>query len=278
MRISLARMGSVAENLELISGKISQVYQGAGSARAPNQPRLVAVSKTKPKEAIFEAYRAGHRVFGENYVQELLDKATDEELQRECPDIQWHFIGHCQSQKANKLMKVPRLSTIETVSSNKLATKLNNQAQSSVDIFVQVNTSGEANKNGLEPGEVLDTVNFIRESCPKLRFKGLMTIGALGNSMAATDKGKNPDFEILLDIRKKVATSLGQEEFELELSMGMSGDYEEAIRMGSTNIRVGSSIFGARSYPGPAPETSEGVLPGKISVESVQSKMDKVAL
>ena len=140
MYISLVRM-SVTENLVLISSRVSAAFaakSAAGPADIP--PRLVAVSKTKPKELIIEAYAAGHRHFGENYIQELVDKSVDEEMLEKCPEIKWHFIGNCQANKAAKLMKCRNLSTIETVTSTKLATKLNNQVDknSKVGVFVQV--------------------------------------------------------------------------------------------------------------------------------------------
>jgi len=162
MLTTSCRMASVADNLASISGRVVEAYQGAGSSRAVDPTRLVAVSKTKPKEAVMEAYRAGHRVFGENYVQELVEKAHDPELQEQCPEILWHFIGNCQTNKAKDLMKVPRLSIVETVTSTKLASKMDQQAKSPVGVYVQVNTSGEANKNGLEPGEVVPAVEFIQ--------------------------------------------------------------------------------------------------------------------
>ena len=126
--------------------------------RAIKPPRLVAVSKTKPKEMILEAYDAGHRDFGENYVQELADKSNDADILKYCPDIKWHFIGNCQTKNVNKLAKCRNLSVIETITSEKLADKLQFQfakkeKESLVNVMVQVNTSGEENKNGIEPGK-----------------------------------------------------------------------------------------------------------------------------
>ena len=138
MYLSLVRM-SVTENLSLISSRVTTAF-AAKSAPAGQAPRLVAVSKTKPKEMIIEAYEAGHRHFGENYVQELVEKSGDAEMLEKCPEIKWHFIGNCQANKAKAVMKCPNLSMIETVTSTKLATKLNNQADqnSKVGVFVQV--------------------------------------------------------------------------------------------------------------------------------------------
>ena len=115
------------------------------------EPRLVAVSKIHPKEAVIAAYAAGHRVFGENYVQELVEKATDPVILESCPDIQWHLIGHLQTNKVNLLLTAPGLSVVESVDSEKLATTLD-KSWSKTDrghrlkVMVQVNTSGEESK------------------------------------------------------------------------------------------------------------------------------------
>jgi len=251
MFLSAVRM-SVSENLAAISSAVNAAYSSAEPGlRAVNPPRLVAVSKTKPIEMIIEAYDAGHRDFGENYVQELDEKSHSQEILSKCPDIRWHFIGNCQTNKVNKLMSCPRLTLIETITSNKLASKINSQIRdgNSVGVFVQVNTSGEENKNGIEPTNVTETVKHILDNCKKLKFSGLMTIGDLGNSAAASAQGSNPDFETLKKVRQTVAEATNINETDIELSMGMSKDFEEAIKIGSTNVRVGSSIFGARNYP-----------------------------
>ena len=152
-----------------------------------------------------------------------------------------------------------------------------------------MNTSGEANKNGIEPTDVVETVKHIVTSCSNLKFCGLMTIGDLGNSIAANTEvrhewfesfsfdrlflqGGNPDFLKLRESRKRIAEDLNMKESDIELSMGMSKDFEEAIRMGSTNGRVGSSIFGGRSYPAKEPvNESDGV--GELT-----KQLDKQAL
>ena len=261
------------------------------SSVAPRLPRLVAVSKTKPVEALQAAYDAGQRDFGENYVQvlqkvdfgflnwgrsipqqnvfpqtspppprhpkkkkELLDKAPALPS-----DVRWRFIGHLQSNKAAALVKgVPGLECVETVDSLKLATKLDaavaSAASSSASaeetahrtvplpVLVQVNTSGEESKHGVEPSSAAVLAQEIKEKCPNLKVAGLMTIGQ-------PDYSSRPEnFVCLAQVRAEVAKALGCEPSELELSMGMSGDYEAAIRMGSTNVRVGSTIFGARNY------------------------------
>ncbi|KAK9881800.1 hypothetical protein WA026_017315 [Henosepilachna vigintioctopunctata] len=210
------------------------------------EPRLVAVSKTKPVEAILEAYNEGQRNFGENYVQELEEKANNKLILEKCKEIKWHFIGHLQGNKINKVISIPNLYIIETIDSKKKAKKLNNswaQFDSKIRTFVQVNTSGEKEKSGVSPDEVIEMVKFVKDDCPSLQFNGLMTIGQYGYN---PDDGPNPDFLKLVKCREDVCKALNLSLKDVELSMGMSDDYEQAIELGSTNIRVGSAIFGYR--------------------------------
>lgn len=220
---------------------LARIQTAAQRAGREGSPRLVAVSKTKPISAVQEAYDAGHRDFGENYVQELLEKAPALPS-----DVRWHFIGHLQTNKAKALVDgVPSLAMVETIDSEKLASKLDAAiaagGRSALPVFVQVNTSGEESKYGVEPGNTtVELARHISESCPHLHFAGLMTIGM-------RDYSSRPEnFECLSKCRKEVAQALGLNETDIELSMGMSGDFEQAIEMGSTNVRVGSTIFGAR--------------------------------
>lgn len=234
----------VARALQLVRGKIAAVSAGLPGPT----PRLVAVSKTKPKELVIAAYNEGQRNFGENYIQELLEKANDPEILRDCPQIRWHFIGRLQSKKVNKLPKIPNLFMVETLESQKTAGALNNAWTASglppLNVMVQVNTSGEEQKNGIEPRDASELVKFLMKECPSLKFAGLMTIG-----MAERDNtGPNPDFLCLAKCREEMCSELGLSVSDVELSMGMSADFEDAIRMGSTNVRVGSTIFGQRNY------------------------------
>ncbi|XP_047475064.1 pyridoxal phosphate homeostasis protein-like [Penaeus chinensis] len=228
----------------------------ATKARSPEiaalckQPRLVAVSKTKPKEMIIEAYSAGQRHFGENYVQELVEKGHDEEIIEKCPEIKWHMIGHLQSNKVNKVIGIPNLECVETVDTAKLATTLNNAVQKhgldrKLKVFVQVNTSGEEQKSGVHPDKVYELMDHVTKHCPHLNLLGLMTIGAFDHDLS---QGPNPDFQTLLKTRATVCETQCIEPQDVELSMGMSNDFEHAILVGSTNVRVGSTIFGARNY------------------------------
>ncbi|XP_075488670.1 uncharacterized protein LOC142527673 isoform X2 [Primulina tabacum] len=213
------------------------------SGRASDRIRVVAVSKTKPVPLIRQVYDAGHRHFGENYVQELIEKAP------QLPDdIEWHFIGNLQSNKAKPLLNgVPNLSMVETVDDEKIANHLDrvvgNIGRKPLKVLVQVNTSGEESKSGVEPSGCVELAKHVRLNCPNLEFCGLMTIGM-------PDYTSTPEnFKTLANCRSEVCEVLGMAEEQCELSMGMSGDFEMAIEMGSTNVRIGSTIFGAREYP-----------------------------
>ena len=228
---------SLVNNAEYVTKRMNEATIRSG--RDVSDAKLVCVSKTKPAENIQTLYNAGFRVFGENYFQELLLKA---EVLPE--DIEWHFIGHLQSAKATKLVKsVPNLSVVETVDNLKLAQKLNSACKAierrPLSIYIQVDTSGEETKSGVDPVDLVDLVKVIRDECPSLVIAGLMTIGAPEDFTC---------FDRLAASRVEVAAALGVDPLSLALSMGMSGDYEAAIERGATNVRVGSTIFGARLY------------------------------
>lgn len=228
-------LSAIKENLRNIRHSVDTICNKFSIQHAV---RLVAVSKTKPVEDLMEAYYEGQRHFGENYVDELVSKA------KEIPsDVMWHFIGHLQSNKAKLIAGIPNLYCVETVDSQKLAQKLNTTRQSAglppLRVFVQVNTSGEGSKSGTESDSCISLARFIIERCPSLSFSGLMTIGM---------PGETNDFKILHDLRDSLCISLSLDKSLIELSMGMSSDYEQAIYEGSTNIRVGSTIFGERVY------------------------------
>lgn len=220
------------------------------SANLPQiAPRLVAVSKIKPAALIVEAYEHGQRDFGENYVNELAEKASDPLILEKCKDIKWHFIGHLQTNKINKLLGSPNLYIVETVHSEKLADNLNKQwpkyrkSDEKLPVMVQINTSAEEAKNGIEPSETTKVVEYVLKNCPNLDFKGLMTIGQYDYDVS---QGPNPDFLTLVKCRQEVCENLNLDINNVELSMGMSTDYEHAIELGATTVRVGSVIFGAR--------------------------------
>lgn len=206
------------------------------------------MSKFKTEEDIIEAYQAGQRHFGENYVKELNQKAKSTKLLHECAEIKWHFIGNLQSSKCKQIASLPNLFMVETIDSAEIACKLNKawgkRNSSPLNIMIQVNTSNEPQKNGVEPELVTETYEQILNNCENLKISGLMTIGSLADSLN-TEK-TNKDFQTLIECREKIAEQLKIQPIKIELSMGMSNDFEKAIMMGSTNVRVGSLIFGER--------------------------------
>lgn len=236
MMATEAELEQMVQGFRAVQARVLAAQEAHGGAPV----RLVAVSKTKPSNMIQRLYDLGHRDFGENYVQELVAKAA--ELPK---DIRWHFIGHLQSGKAKGIVKdVPNLSVIETVDTEKVASKLNaaveqEAGRAPLDVMVQVHTSQEETKAGVTPAELDALVDFIRASCPHLRLSGLMTIGAPGDMSC---------FDTLRSCRDALAARLGVPPATIELSMGMSGDFDEAIARGSTSVRIGSTIFGARDY------------------------------
>ncbi|GLT72415.1 hypothetical protein SLA2020_443520 [Shorea laevis] len=223
---------------------LQRVHQAAErSGRGSQRIRVVAVSKTKPVSLIRQVYDAGHRCFGENYVQEIVEKAP------QLPDdIEWHFIGNLQSNKVKPLITgVLNVAVVESVDDQKIANLLDRVVGSigrkPLKVFVQVNTSGEESKSGVEPSGCVELAKHVSLSCPNLEFSGLMTIGML-------DYSSTPEnFKALANCRTEVCKALGIPEEQCELSMGMSADFEQAIEMGSTNVRIGSVIFGPREYP-----------------------------
>ncbi len=222
-------MSQIQENLQKIRSEI------------PPHVTLVAVSKTHPPEAVMEAYRAGQRVFGENKVQEMCAKF--EQLPK---DIEWHMIGHLQSNKVKYI--VPFVHLIHGVDSFKLLTAINKEAAKQnrpVNCLLQVYIAQEETKFGFEKEEILELVrNRAFDTLPFVRVHGLM--GMASNTMNETIVRN--EFKALKQLFGELKSKGAFDDSFSVLSMGMSGDYQIAIEEGSTMVRVGSSIFGARSY------------------------------
>jgi|HubBroStandDraft_1064217.scaffolds.fasta_scaffold160507_1 pyridoxal phosphate enzyme (YggS family) len=224
---------TVAARLDEVCARIARAAKASG--RDPAQVKLVAVSKTKPPDAIREAYAAGQRAFGESYAQELAAKALE---LADLTDIEWHFIGHLQTNKAKLAAK--DASVVHTVDSEALARELGKRAAKErtvpLPVLIEVNVGGEPQKAGATPGEI-DEVMVALRAQPSLALRGLMTVPPAGS---------------LDDARRVFATlatlrSLhGGVAVLPELSMGMSDDLEVAVECGATYVRVGSAIFGAR--------------------------------
>jgi len=172
--------------------------------------------------------------------------------------INWHFIGQLQTNKCRPLAEqIPNLWCVESVDTAKKADALSKgrehvqkeEGSTTIEplrVFIQVNTSGEASKSGCEPSEAIDLARHIQKNCTNLKLQGLMTIGAIARSQAAASGSENEDFTSLREVRDGVAEALGLKSDVLELSMGMSEDFEDAIRQGSAEVRIGSTIFGER--------------------------------
>ncbi|KAF8322713.1 hypothetical protein DL93DRAFT_2105656 [Clavulina sp. PMI_390] len=255
-----------AERVSELKTSLAEIRDRVKLASPDDSPVLVAVSKYKPAEDILACYQDGQLAFGENYVNELVEKAA-----MLPSDIQWHFIGSLQSNKCKTLAAIPSIYCIQTLDSAKKATALNKGILESrttpLNVFIQVNTSGEDSKSGLAPlsspsesasSEVVTLARHILSECPRLRLQGLMTIGSIEQSHSS-DK-ENKDFQTLIETAEVLEGVLGENfptegqskwgcesgDGKLELSMGMSADFEAAIKAGATTVRVGSSIFGTR--------------------------------
>lgn len=212
---------SIRDNLAEVERRIAEACARAGRTR--DDVTLVAVSKTFPAEAVDEAIAAGVRDVGENRVQEARDKKP---LVR--GSARWHLIGHLQSNKAKDAVNL--FDVVQTVDSLALAEKLARAATRPIEVLLQVNIGGEDQKSGIDRAEVEAVVRGVR-AMPELRLAGLMAIPPIGDS--------RPYFQAM----KVMRDALGLE----QLSMGMSDDYEAAIEEGSTIVRIGRAIFGARN-------------------------------
>jgi len=209
-------------------------------AELPKSVSLVAVSKTKPEELILEAYNVGQRIFGENKIQDLAEKY--EHLPK---DIKWHMIGHLQTNKVKYI--APFVSLIHAVDSFKLLKTINKEAvknNRTIDCLFQIHIAKEETKFGLDKEELLDILN----SDEYKQLKNIRIVGLMGMATNTSDMEiVKSEFAGLKSLFNELKQShfLGKDSFK-EISMGMSGDYKIAIKQGSTMVRIGSSIFGAR--------------------------------
>jgi PLP dependent protein len=229
-------MGQVAENLAQVRDRIDAACERAG--RDPAEVRLMAVSKTQSAEVVREAYEAGLRLFGENRVQEAVDKAA---ALADYRDLQWAMIGHLQTNKARDVADFAR--EFHALDSVKVAEALNRRLHDTgreLDVFVQVNSSDEPQKFGLPPAQVEP---FARELARfgSLRVRGLMTLAVFSDDQAAVAAC----FERMRTLQAELRAGAVPGRYD-ELSMGMSGDFELAIAYGATTVRVGEAIFGPR--------------------------------
>lgn len=232
-------MTSIQQNIELITSQIAQAEQKCG--RAQGDVQLLAVSKTKPIEAILDACQAGQRRFGENYVQEGVSKVVHFNEQHGDIDIEWHFIGPIQSNKTRPVAE--HFDWVHTVDRAKIAQRLNDQrpqGMKPIQVLIQVNTSSEASKSGVDSEQVLELAQLI-SSLPNLTLRGVMSIP----ENVSNYQSQLIAFKALAEVKNLLAEKHPQVD---TLSMGMSGDMEAAIEAGSTVVRIGTAIFGARDY------------------------------
>ncbi|MBO4512840.1 MAG: YggS family pyridoxal phosphate-dependent enzyme [Victivallales bacterium] len=222
----------ISENLKLVGGRIENALSQAG--RAKGTCRLVAVSKTFPASCVQEAYDAGQRVFGENRVQELMEKTPV--LPK---DIEWHLIGHLQQNKVRHAVEnAAWIHSIDTLALLKRVVNIAGELGRSPKLLLEVNVSGEESKFGMKPEDVIPVL----KECPTPLCCGLMTVAPFD----ATPDELHGIFARLRDLKDQAAAATGLA--LTELSMGMSGDFEIAIAEGATMVRVGSAIFGHRDY------------------------------
>lgn len=227
----------VSENFRTVQEAISASCHKAG--RDSTDVTLIAVSKTKPVSMLREAYALGCRDFGENKVQELLDKY--EELPK---DIRWHMIGHLQRNKVKYI--IDKVSLIHSVDSLRLAQEISSQAvkkQVDIDILLEVNIAGEESKFGIAREEAIQLAEEAA-TLPHIHIKGLMTIAPFVSNPEDNREYFRQIRELSVDIEHKNIDNVTMS----VLSMGMTGDYTVAIEEGATMIRVGTGIFGERNY------------------------------
>jgi pyridoxal phosphate enzyme (YggS family) len=228
-------MSTIADNIAQVSSRIHAAAVAA--KRDEDSVQLLAVSKTKPAEALREAYAAGLRDFGENYLQEALSK------QLELTDLPliWHFIGPIQSNKTRAIAE--HFAWVHSVDRLKIAQRLSEQRPADLpplNICIQVNVSGEASKSGCTPADLPALANAISE-LPRIKLRGLMAIPEPTEDRAAQDAA----FAAVQSLQASLNLPLDT------LSMGMSHDLESAIAQGATWVRIGTALFGARDYGQP---------------------------
>ena len=227
----------LAQNYKTVKENVTKACEQAG--RSEQEVTLLAVSKTKPVDMLMDVYRAGARDFGENKVQELVDK-----IPQMPSDVRWHMIGHLQRNKVKYI--VGKVALIHSVDTYRLAEEINIQAKKRgiiVPILVEVNIAGEETKFGTTAEDAMLLVEEISK-LENVRIRGLMTIAPFVENPEDNRLYFRKIKQLSVDITNKNIDNVSME----ILSMGMTGDYEVAIEEGATMVRVGTGIFGARNY------------------------------
>ena len=230
---------NIQQNLLRIQHRIEAACQQAG--RASNAVRLLAVSKTKSVAEISTAFEAGQNAFGENYVQEGVDKI--QYFQAQGLQLEWHFIGPLQSNKTRLVAE--HFDWMQTLERAKIADRLNEQRpadKAPLNVLIQINISDEETKSGISPHEMLNLAKHI-ENLPHLRLRGLMAIPAPTENIAEQESA----FKKMAALFEQLKQAFPAQPIDT-LSMGMTDDMPSAIKCGSTMVRIGTAIFGARDY------------------------------
>ena len=228
----------IAQNLAHIR---EQIQQCECQSKTQSAVKLLAVSKTKPIEAILAAYEAGQTVFGENYVQEGVEKIQF--CQQHRIELEWHFIGPLQSNKTRLVAEY--FDWMQTLERAKIADRLNEQRsphKAPLNVLIQVNISNETSKSGVQPDDILSLAKHV-ENLPHLRLRGLMAIPEPTNDVAQQEQ----TFRQMRTLFESLQQALPHAQIDT-LSMGMTDDMQSAIQCGSTMVRVGTAIFGKRVY------------------------------
>ena len=229
----------IQHNLNLIHQKIETACEEA--TRNQNTVKLLAVSKTKPISDILSAYQAGQIAFGENYVQEGIEKIQYFESQG--INLEWHFIGPLQSNKTRLVSE--HFDWMQTLDRAKIADRLNEQRPTNkapLNFLIQVNISDEESKSGIQPEEMLTLAKHI-ENLPHLCLRGLMAIPTPTDKISEQENA----FRKMLALFEQLKQALPNQQIDT-LSMGMTDDMPSAIKCGSTMVRIGTAIFGSRNY------------------------------
>lgn len=228
---------SIAENLKTVRKRIEDAAVSAG--RNPEDIQLIAVSKTRTAEEINEAIRLGVTDIGENKPQEIRDKYADV-----LPGVRWHMIGHLQTNKIKYI--IDKVCMIHSVDSLHLMEEIDKQAKKHdvvMDILIEVNISGEESKHGISPDELPGLLEAAG-NYPNIHVRGLMTVAPKSDNKFTNSLHFDNIYKLFVDISRKKYDNVSMS----CLSMGMSGDFEPAIKSGSTMVRIGSAIFGERDY------------------------------
>ncbi|XWY20739.1 YggS family pyridoxal phosphate-dependent enzyme [Bisgaard Taxon 45] len=230
---------TIEQNLAQLQQHIQQATQHA--QRSASAVTLLAVSKTKPIEDIFQAYQAGQTAFGENYVQEGVEKI--QYFAQKNITLEWHFIGPLQSNKTKLVAE--HFDWMQTLDRKKIADRLNEQRphdKKPLNVLIQINISDEDSKSGIQPNEMLELAKHI-QTLPHLYLRGLMAIPAPTDDFATQTQA----FSQMHILFEQLKQALPDAQIDT-LSMGMSDDMATAIECGSTMVRIGTAIFGTRDY------------------------------